>query len=167
MMKNYSKSSALYRKHPARRGAATVEMALVIPLFVTLAMAAIQIGIQITAAQTLTSALREGGRLASMNYTSRLQRGQTINAKIIQDIKNFLSAENIDGSQVSITITAVDGAKAGSNFDLSDPANALGMFKIRAVVPYSAISSVTFFPHSNSTISASICYRMGKNTLVQ
>jgi hypothetical protein len=36
------------------------------------------------------------------------------------------------------------------------------MFKIRAVIPYSAISSVTFFPHSYQTISASIVFRKGQ-----
>lgn len=155
------------RRRDRRRGAATVELALVIPLFVTLAMGTIQTGLQITAAQTLTTALREAGRLASMDYTSRLQQGQTINQKVIQDIQNFLSAERIDGSKVTITITHADGNGAGTAFDLGDPANQLQMFKIHAVVPYSAISSVTFFPHSNNTISASIVYRKGKNTLVQ
>lgn len=150
-----------------RSGAAAVEFALVVPLFVTLAMGTIQTGLQISAAQTLTTALREAGRLASMDYTSRLQPGQTINQKVIQDIKNFLTAENIDGSKVTITITYADGTNAGAAFDLSNTANDLAMFKIRAVVPYSAISSVTFFPHANNTISASIIYRKGKKALVQ
>lgn len=150
-----------------RRGAATVELAVIVPLFVTLAMGTIQTGLQISAAQTLTTALREAGRLASMDYTSRLQPGQTINQKVIQDIQNFLTAERIDGSKVTITITHADGTGAGSTFDLGDPSNQLQMFKIHAVVPYSAISSVTFFPHPNSTISASIVYRKGKNTLIQ
>lgn len=150
-----------------RSGAAAVELALVVPLFVTLAMGTIQTGLQISAAHTLTTALREAGRLASMDYTSRLQPGQTINQKVTQDIKNFLTAEKIDGSKVTITITYADGAKSGSTFDLADTNNDLGMFKIRAVVPYSAISNVTFFPHANNTISASIIYRKGKKALVQ
>jgi Flp pilus assembly protein TadG len=152
---------------PRRRGVATVEMALVAPLFVMLTMGTIQTGLAITAAQTLTSSLREAGRLASMDYSSRLQPGQTLNDKITTDIKNFLSAEGIDGSQVTVTITAADGQNAGSTFDLADPANELSLFKLHAVVPYSAITSVTFYPHFNSTISASIVYRKGKNTLVQ
>ena len=149
-----------------RRGAVTVEFALIAPLFVALAMGTIQTGMAITAAQTLTTALREGGRLASMDYTRRLQSGQTINQKVIQDIKNFLSAEGINGNQVTITITAADGANAGSTFDLSNPVNELAMFKIHAVIPYSAITSVTFYPHTNQTISASIVYRKGKSTLI-
>ena len=140
---------------------------MIVPLFITLTMGTIQTGLQISAANTLTTALREAGRLASMDYTSRLQPGQTINQKVTQDIKNFLTAEKIDGSQVTITITAADGANSGSAFDLSNTANQLQMFKIYAVVPYSAISAVTFFPHANNTISASIVYRKGKNTLVQ
>lgn len=150
-----------------RSGAVTVEFALIAPVFVILTMGTIQTGLALTAAQTLTTALREGGRLASMDYTSKLQPGQTINQKVIQDIKNFLTAEGINGNQVTITITAAEGASAGSTFDLSNPANQLALFKIRAVIPYSAISSVTFYSHSAQTISASIVYRKGKNTLIQ
>lgn len=144
-----------------------MEFALIAPLFVTLTMGTIQAGIGLSAAESLTSALREAGRLATMEYDDRLQPGQTVNAKVIQDVKNFLSAERINGSQVTVTITHADGASAGSTFDLSNPANDMAMFKIRAVVPYSAISSVTFFPHSTQTISASIVYRKGKTTLIQ
>lgn len=167
MKRQTSLSSSQHRSVSRRSGAAAVEFALVVPLFVTLAMGTIQTGLQISAAQTLTTALREAGRLASMDYTSRLLPGQTINQKVTQDIKNFLTAEKIDGSKVTITITHADGTNAGSTFDLGDTDNDLAMFKIRAVVPYSAISSVTFFPHSNSTISASIIYRKGKKALVQ
>jgi len=156
------------KRHSTHRsGAATVELAIVIPLFITLVMGTIQTGMQIGAAQTLTTALREAGRLASMDYSSKLQSGQTINQKVIKDIQNFLTAEKIDGSKVTITITHADGSNSGSTFDLGDTANNLQMFKIHAVVPYSAISSVTFFPHTNTTISASIVYRKGKNSMVQ
>lgn len=154
------------RCHPERGGAATVEFALIVPLFITLAMGTIQAGMQITAAQTLTTSLREAGRLASMDYSKRLQSGQTINQKVIKDIQNFLAAEQIDGNKVTITITHAEGSNAGSSFDLSSPANELLMFKIRAVAPYSAISSVTFFPHANTTLSASIVYRKGKSSIV-
>lgn len=149
-----------------RRGAVTVEFALMAPLFVALTMGTIQTGLAITAAQTLTTALREAGRVASMDYTSRLLPGQTINQKVILDIKNFLAAEGFNTSNITITITAADGANAGSTFDLSNSANQLQLFKIRAVMPYSAVTSVTFYPHTGQTISASVVYRKGKNTLV-
>lgn len=150
-----------------RRGAATVELAFVLPVFIALAMGTIQTGMQIVAAQTLTTSLREAGRLASMDYSSRLQSGQTINQKVIQDIRNFLTAEKIDGSKVAISITYADGASAGSVFDLGDPNNNLQMFKIQASVPFSAICSVTFFPTTKNSINASVVYRKGKNTMVQ
>ncbi len=151
----------------ARRGVATVEFALMAPLFVTLTMGVIQAGIQFSTAQTLTSALREGGRIASMNYTSKLLPGQTINQKVVTDIQNFLTAEGIKGNQVTVTITAADGAGSGSTFNLADPNNQLALFKIHAVIPYSAVSSVTFFPHTNTNISASVVYRLVQNGLVQ
>jgi Flp pilus assembly protein TadG len=150
-----------------RSGAATVEMAFVLPVFITLAMGTIQTGMQIVSAQTLTTALREAGRLASMDYSSRLQSGQTINQQVIQDIRNFLTAEKIDGSKVTITITHADGTASGTAFDLGDPNNNLQMFKIQASVPFSAICSVTFYPTTKNTINASVVYRKGKNTMVQ
>jgi Flp pilus assembly protein TadG len=164
-MKRTTKHSGASRG--SRRGAATVEFALIAPLFVMLTMGTIQAGIGISAAETLTSALREGGRLATMDYSKKLQTGQTGNQKVIQDIRNFLSAERIDGSKVTITITHAEGTLAGQTFDLSSPANDLKMFKITASMPYSAVSSITFFPHAAQTVSASIVYRKGKTTLLQ
>lgn len=150
-----------------RRGAAAVEFALVAPLFIALTMGTIQAGIGISAAESLTSALREGGRLATMENEDRLQQGQSVNSKIVSDIRNFLSAAGIDGSQVTITITHAEGNSAGSTFDLADAENDLKLFRIRAVVPYSAITNVTFYPHTTQTISAQIVYRKGKTSLVQ
>ncbi len=150
-----------------RRGAAAVEFAIIAPLFVFITMGAIQTGIGLSAAQTLSSALREGGRLATMDYSKRLQNGQTPNQKVIQDIKNMLTAERIPGNQVTITITRADGSGAGSTFDLGDPNNDLALFRIKAVVPYSAICSTKFFPITAKTVSASIVYRKGKTTLIQ
>ena len=170
-MRSYSNSlntkPVMKRSSTTRRGAATVELAFVIPMFLTLVMGTLQTAMQITAAQTLTTSLREAGRLASMDYTSKLQSGQTINQKVIKDIQNFLTAEKIDGSKVTITITQADGNNVGSAFDLGDPTNNLKMFKIQASVPYSAICSVNFFPTTKTTISASVVYRKGKNTIVQ
>jgi Flp pilus assembly protein TadG len=160
-MHRRSLATASHRRS-SRRGAAAVEFALVAPLFVTLTMGAIQAGIGISAAESLTSALREGGRLASMDASDHLLTNQTLNEKVIKDIKAFLTAERIDGSQVTVTITRADGDSAGSTFDLSDPTNDLELFMIRAVIPYSAVSSVTFFPHSAQTISASIVFRKGQ-----
>lgn len=150
-----------------RRGAAAVEFALVAPVFVALTMGTIQAGIGISAAESLTSSLREAGRLATMEYDSRLQAKQTLNSKIVTDIRNFLTAEGIDGSQVTITITHAEGRLTGSTFDLADAENDLKLFKIRAVIPYSALTNVTFYPNPVQTISAQIVYRKGKTSLVQ
>ena len=152
---------------PTRRGVAAVEFALIAPLFVLLTLGAIQTGIGLSAAQTLTSALREGGRLATMDNSKRLKSGQTANQKVIQDIKNMLTAERIPGNLATITITRAEGNNVGSTFDLSDPANDLATFKIKVVVPYSAISPIKFFPINATTVSASIVYRKGKTVLVQ
>jgi Flp pilus assembly protein TadG len=148
-----------------RRGAAAVELALMIPLFVTLTLGMIQTGIQVTAAHSLNSALREAGRLASMNYSSRLQSGQTVNQKIIEDIQNFLTAEGINGSQVSVTITSATGSSAGSTFNISDPNNQYGLFKIQASIPASAITSINFLPSAATTISSSVVFELVPNGL--
>jgi Flp pilus assembly protein TadG len=159
---NNSRSSQLV----SRRGAAAVEFALVAPVFVALFLGMIQTGISIDSSHKLYAALRQSGRLASMDYTDKLQSGQTANDKIISDIKNQLAAEGIPASQITVTITHADGSNAGGTFDLSNAANALALFKIKVEVPNSALSSNNFLPSPTQKMTAEIVFRKGRSTLV-
>ncbi len=148
-----------------RKGSATVEFAIMAPLFIALIMGLLQSGTDFSAAQQMYSALRQAGRLASQDYTEKLQTGQTANQKVIADIKNQLKACGIDSTDATVTITHADGASAGSNFDLANADNDLKYFKITCTVPYGAVNKNGFLPSTVTNMSASIVFRKGKSIL--
>lgn len=156
----------LQPKSERRRGAAAVEFALLAPVFVAMAMGAIQAGYNFDNTNKMLAVIRQSGRLASMDANAPLQPGQTLNQKVIQDIKNSLTANGLPGNQMTVTITNADGASAGSTFDLSNSNNYLQYFKITVSVPYSAVNTGNFLPSSNSNMSASVVFRMGQSSLV-
>jgi Flp pilus assembly protein TadG len=135
------------------------------PLFIALVMGLLQSGTDFSAAQQMYSALRQAGRLASQDYSDKLQAGQTANQKVIADIKNQLLACGIDSTNATITITHADGANAGTNFDLADANNDLQYFKITCSVPYGAVNKNGFLPSTVTDMSASIVFRKGKSIL--
>ena len=150
-----------------RHGAAVVEFAVLLPLFLMLVMGAWEMGAALTAGTKMAAAVREGGRLASMDYEDSLAAGQTANQKVEQDIKSFLTASGIPGSEVTVTVTHADGANAGTTFDLEDAGNYLQLFKITASVEYEEISSFPLDYMAGETLSASLVFRMGRVSMQQ
>lgn len=148
-----------------RTGSATVEFAVIAPLFIALIMGLLQSGTDLSASQQMHSALRQAGRLASQDYTEKLQAGQTANQKVIADIKNQLMANGIDSTEATVAITHADGASAGTTFNLADSNNDLKYFKINVTVPYAAVNKNGFLPSTVSSLSASIVFRKGKSIL--
>ena len=136
-----------------RRGAALVEFAVVAPLFLLLIMGTMEAGNSLELGMQLTAAVREGGRLASMDWQETVPNGMTANEKVAQDIRNFLTAAGVPGDHVAIAITSAEGNDAGQPFDLSDPANRLRLFEISASIPYSDYNAVppTFMAGQNVT----------------
>lgn len=148
-----------------RSGVAAVEFALVAPIFITLILGTAEMGRALDVSTNLTAAVREGGRLASMHHNGMVPAGMTTNAKVIQDIRNVLTANGINGNKVTLTLTHPDGPQLGQEFDLDDPQNALGNFRITATVAY---RDVSFFPlqiMSESTLRTSIVFRLGQASL--
>ena len=155
------KHDSLFRH--ARRGSATVEFAILSPLFVTLVLTAAQSAFNLDTANTLHSTIRQAGRLASMDASERELSGQSRNEKVILDIRNQLIAEGLPGQLMDITITPADG---DGPFDLTDPANDLQLFRITVDVPYSALNSMGVFPANREQLRASVVFRKGRTTLV-
>jgi Flp pilus assembly protein TadG len=154
-------------KREARRGSAAVEFALVAPVFVALAMGAIQSGYNFDSTNKMYAAIRQSGRLAGLNSAdTKLLSGQTLNDKVVLDIKNALTANGLPGDQMTVTITHADGNAAGSTFDLSDPNNDYQYYRIAVSVPYSAVNTNNFLPNSTSNLAASIVFRKGRTSLV-
>jgi len=121
-----------------------VEFAIIAPLFLLLIVGTIEMGNALEATTQLSSALREGGRLASMDWDDIVAENETPNQKVIRDIKNFLTAAGYPGDQVTVTITSAEGTDVGETFDLGNPDNEMRLFKLEATIPYEQISS---FPH--------------------
>jgi Flp pilus assembly protein TadG len=149
-----------------RRGSATVEFAVVAPLFIALLLGLMQNSYNVDVSHRMHAVVRQAGRLASQDFRSKLQQGQTGNQKVIQDIKNQLTAEGLPGNKATVTITHAEGAGAGSTFDLANPANDLKLFRLKVEIPYKELGAQAVFPNATDKVSASLVFRKGKNTLV-
>ena len=149
-----------------RRGAAAVEFAIMAPIFMFLTLGSVELGYALNASNTLYGALREGGRLASQDWTTMIEPPDTANAKVIRDIQNMLTAARIPGDQVTLTIVYADGPSAGQPFDLQDPDNYLQTFTINAAIPYEHVSLIPGHWLEGHDLRAAISFRMGRVTQV-
>ena len=102
-------SSTRYKKVGSpRRGASTLELAMTLPVFLTLSFGIIEFGRGFMVQQFLTNGAREGARYASLpNSTS---------ADVVAKTREFLSKGSIDPAKVAITVTPTDlsSAKSGT-----------------------------------------------------
>ncbi|MEX0728965.1 MAG: TadE family protein [Planctomycetaceae bacterium] len=152
--------------HVSRRGAAMVEFAIIAPVFLVLLLGTIESGNALEASNLLSSAIREGGRLGCMDWDGVVSSSESTNDKVIQDIRNFLSAAGMDADAIEITVTAADGDNAGQNFELSDPENRLQLFRITATIPFENVSTYPLHFMEGKDISMSIVFRAGNASLV-
>lgn len=126
-----------------RRGVATVELAMLLPLIMTLLLGVWEVGRAVDVQQIMSNAAREGGRQAST--------GQLNNAQIQQVVTDYLSNAQISTAHVVVTVQnlttpgvdAIDGAQ-------------LDRFKITVTMPFKDVAWAAlnhFFP-ATSTITA-------------
>lgn len=148
-----------------RRGAAAVEFAVLVPLFLMLVMGTWEMGTALTAGTKMAAAVREGGRLASMDFPESLNPGETINQKVDKDIKNFLTAAGIPGEHVTVTVTHAEGVNAGTTFDIADPDNYMQLFTITALVDYDNISNFPLDYMEGQQVEAKLTFRLGRIAL--
>ena len=120
----------------ARRGAALVEMALVLPLFLLVVLGIIEFGRAMMVCQMVTNAAREGARRAILEDST--------NTAVEQQVNDFLtSALNVSASDVTTTITittAPGNEDAGNQLNKSENGD---LVSIRVSVPYDSVSFVT------------------------
>jgi Flp pilus assembly protein TadG len=134
------------------------------PVFLVLTLGTIEMGYALNASNTMYGALREGGRLASQDWSTMLQPGETANDKVIQDIKNMLTAARIPGNLVTVEIVHADSPS--TVFDLADPNNYLEMFTIKASIPFDQVSVIPGHRLAGDSLRAEVTFRMGRVTLV-
>jgi Flp pilus assembly protein TadG len=111
----------LMNRRQNRRGAALVEMALVLPIFFGVVLGIVEFGRAMMVSQMVTNAAREGTRLAIID-------GST-NTTVDTWVKDFLNDSiNVGASDVTVTITVV--AAPGND----DPNNQVGSAQARDLV---------------------------------
>lgn len=142
-----------------RRGAVTVEMAIVAPVLVTIVFGMVET-CRIYEIQNLMSlASREGARLTAMDREGLLLEGQSTNAKVEADIKNYLGALGFDKDELEVSITAPGSSTA---FDLDDPDNEFQLFRIRVAVPYCETCEAPPPGVEPLVLAAAITFRNGR-----
>ncbi len=152
-------------KRPGKRvrsGAAVVEFAIIFPFIVMTMIGIAEIGRANNAGAQLTSAVREAGRLASMDIRDMVPDGMTANQKIASDVQQFLNLAGFPGDLVTVTVTHADGNLEGQSFDLEDPDNYLKLLTIEASIPYEEVSAFPIQFMRGRNLSASITFRRGR-----
>jgi len=153
------------QQQQSRQGAALVEFAIIAPFFLTLALGTIELGNALRVSNTLSAAVRQGGRLSAMDWEGIVPAGTTANQKVIDDIRNFITASGLPGNQITVTITSAEGSDQGQTFDLNDPNNKLRLFRISADVLYSDVSSYPITFMKGHKVTAALVFRAGRVTL--
>lgn len=142
-----------------RKGAALMECAVMLPVLMMMVLGILEIGSALRASTILQSACREAGRLTAMDWRYITHDNQTPNAKVTQDLKNFVTAAGLRGNDTTVTITYADGARAGQTFDLADTANDLQFVKVEATLPYSSVSVFPLTYLSGKKLKANVVMR--------
>ena len=153
------------RRTRRRRGAVTVEFAIVAPVFLTIMMGVSQTSRMFDVQNQLSVAVREGARLAAMDRTGMLADGQTTNQKITQDIHNLLTANGLPGSDADVFI--VDPDDHVTPFDLDESANDLKLFELRVELPFSTVSSLAGATYDDATFTAKVVFRNARAAMAQ
>jgi Flp pilus assembly protein TadG len=109
--------------HPSRRAAAAVELALVLPLLLTIILGVWDMGRLVDVSQILINAAREGGRCAST--------GQVDPSGIQQAVVQYLNQAGIPTAGATVTLDNL------TNSDNGDPriADQLDQFRIAVTLP--------------------------------
>lgn len=125
-------------KRPAgqRRGTATVELALVLPVFLMLVLGIIEFGRGLMVINLVTNAAREGARMAVIDGTTNSDVTTAVNTFITQALGQ--SAAN--ATSTTITVTAATGNPDPAN----QVVNALtrDLITVKVQVPFNSVALI-------------------------
>jgi len=110
-----------HRKPAPRRGAAIVEFAFIIPVFLTLVVGMIELSRAIVVLQILTNASRQGARIASYDTTMTT-------SPITTAVNNYLSNEGISGATTVVSPSPPSSVADGQQISVT------------VSIPYSSVS---------------------------
>ncbi len=128
----------------ARRGAAAVELAVVLPLLLTMLAGIWEVGRLADTQQVLDNAVHEGGRQAA---------GAQLNtAAIKQCVTQYLQTYGIPTANLSVTVTNLTSAGVDPSV-----ANHLDRFQVTAVIPFKDVrwSTTRFFTSTSTNVTSS------------
>ena len=127
-----------------RQGAAIVEMAVCLPLFLLLLLEIIESGRALMVSQLLTSAARQGCREAIMDGATSYAVTTDISDRLI----NTIGCSTAD-IQINITVTSLSTGTELSDLSQADQRD---LIEIDVAVPFSAVSYTPGKFLSNSTL---------------
>ena len=148
-----------------RRGAVTAEFAFVAPTLLLITMGVTEASRLFEVQTQLSTAAREGARIAAMSRDGILSAGDQTNEKIVDDVKNFLSASGLPKDQITVTIT--DNDNPSTEFDLDNTANDLKLFRLKVSIPISAVTSSTLAGASSAELSTTLVFRNAQASITQ
>lgn len=150
------------KKREQRKGAVTVEFAVVAPIFLSIMLGVHEASKMYNTQNHLATAAREGARIAAMDREGVLQDGQTTNEKVVSDVKSFLENNGISTDNIEVNIT--DDEDADVDFDLDDPDNEYELFAVRIELPYGN----SYVPGVEGTyLGSKVVFRNARSTIVQ
>ncbi|WP_437206677.1 TadE/TadG family type IV pilus assembly protein [Planctomicrobium sp. SH664] len=124
---------------PSRRsGAVVVEMALILPFFLTVLWAIVEFGRAMMVGQLMTTAARQGTRAAILEGSS--------NGAVTTEVRSFLVASIGGRLQASDITVVIEVTPAAGNPDPGNQLAAAGMrdvCKVTCTVPYSRVGYMT------------------------
>ncbi|MCA9049448.1 MAG: pilus assembly protein [Planctomycetaceae bacterium] len=160
----FNKHRGCRRQSPAgagRRGVAVIEAAVILPVMLVLVLGTIEMGTALRAGTILQSAVRESGRIANMDWTQILEDGDTPNAKLERDLRNFVSASGLPGDDLTVNIVYAEGDNEGQPFDIADENNELQLVKVEVTLPYTSISLFPTNYMAGTNVRAFLILRAG------
>lgn len=117
------------------RGAAAVEMAIVLPIFFMVVMGIVEFGRAMMVGQLVTNAARHGARQAAID-------GAT-NATVTTSVKEFVaSSVGMAATDITVEIVVDPGAGNPDPDDIVSAAQAKDICKVTVKVPYDKVGYV-------------------------
>jgi hypothetical protein len=146
-----------------RQGAVAVEFAIVAPVLIALVFGMIEFGRAFEMKNLLEVAAREGARFASMDRDGILDPGESANAKLINDVKNFLASNGIPRDDIEVGVKDFENPE--EDFDLDDPANDLKLFEVQICVDWSSVSATAVSAGDDYPLTGRVVFRNGRATI--
>ncbi|RCS40649.1 pilus assembly protein [Bremerella cremea] len=153
------------RSHEKRCGTATVEFAVIAPVFLILILGMLEASRLFDTYGQFAQVARDGGRLGAMDRSDWVANGISSNSKIISDMRNSLIAAGYDPDKLEISIEPA--GKPGESFDLDDPNNDLDLFQVRISVPFSEVAAMPVPKDLDYALSTTVTFRNTKSTIIQ